>query len=129
MNFDQLAGCKNGSCPKIFQVGDRVLVQGYLIADVEAADAGHRQAVVAIPLGILAEAALTLTGSLDDASLASRGDAGRGGPRVSSRGDRVVARGDAGTKLTRQLQPGPGEAVVEIPSVALAEAIRELVPA
>jgi hypothetical protein len=128
MNLDQLAGCKNGSCPKIFQVGDRVLVQGDHITDLEAVDAGHRQAVVEIPLGILAEAALALAGS-QGASLAPRADSGRSGAPVSLRGDRVVARGDAETKLTRQLQPGPGEAVVEIPSVALAEAIRELVPA
>lgn len=51
----QVAGCRNGSCPKIFVAGDRAIVQG-TSRPKGRLDVPPGEALVEIPLDVLREA-------------------------------------------------------------------------
>lgn len=53
----QVAGCKNGNCPKVFVQGDRAFVQGMTSADAAAFVTPAGELVVELPLDVLLEAA------------------------------------------------------------------------
>ena len=54
--YEQIAGCKNGNCPKVFVRGGRVFIQGDIDNTGDfVTPAG--EAVVEIPLDVLQEAA------------------------------------------------------------------------
>lgn len=106
--LEQIAGCKNGSCPKIFRSGDRVAVQGAVDTERTRTVAPRdRCLVVEIPLAVLAE----LDGHPDLTTPA----AGSLEPLAVLVDGAVVVRGYAGTELTGQIVPGAGERVVELP--------------
>ncbi len=52
--YMQVAGCKNGNCPKVYRDGDRIFVQGGVTREFTTPEG---EAVVEIPLGVLEEAA------------------------------------------------------------------------
>lgn len=113
-HIEQLAGCKNGSCPKIFRQGDRLAVQGDITST--SPEVPGETTTVRIPRDILLEAAPALGagrwragGCTDD--------------QVVFAGRDVLVKGTMLTSLTRQITPGPGETVVEIPRQRLEEAI------
>ena len=115
-----VAGCKNGSCPKVYRSGTRAAVQGTVdtLATRQIMAQG-RETVVEIPVAVLEEA-------LDELGKWSHGDAvpasatsPEGGPLVRRVGDVVIVRGEMGTELTERIKPGTGELVVEVPLWAL----------
>lgn len=55
-SYTQIAGCKNGNCPKVFVRDNRVFVQGTPDATGQFSPPAN-EAVVEIPLDILREAA------------------------------------------------------------------------
>lgn len=123
---EQIAGCKNGSCPKIFYSGARAAVQGAINTPLTRQMAAHgRAAVVEIPISVLVEAVddLSNRGETGAPSLAGSGVV----PLVSRVGDVVIVRGTSDTELTNKIEPGPGEAVVEVPVEALMAVHDELV--
>ncbi|GAA4672395.1 MULTISPECIES: RNA-binding protein [Amycolatopsis] len=54
--YTQIAGCKNGNCPKVFVHNNRVFVQGMTDASGQFTPP-EGEAVVEIPLDVLREAA------------------------------------------------------------------------
>jgi hypothetical protein len=122
-----VAGCKNGSCPKIFfYLGTRAAVQGTVNTPSAREVVAHgRAAVVEIPIAVFVEAMdeLRERGVTVVASEASSGVV----PRVRRIGEVVVVRGTRDTELTNKIEPGPGEAVVEVPVGALMASHDELV--
>lgn len=111
--LEQVAGCKNGSCPKIFRSGDRVAVQGVVdTARTRAVEPRPGCLTVEIPLAVLAE--------LSERPDLTAPAAGSIGPLAVVVEDAVVVRGLAETDLTRRIVPGEGEYVVELPLAVLA---------
>lgn len=55
-SYTQIAGCKNGNCPKVFVRNNRVFVQGMSDATGQFSPPAG-EAVVEIPLDVLREAA------------------------------------------------------------------------
>jgi hypothetical protein len=119
---EQLSGCKNGPCPKIFRWGERAAVQGAECTERTVAVPVQRgQEVVEIPIEILTEALAEL-----GAQVRGRGGAGASAGLVTVVGEHVVVRGDADTELTGQITPGAGEKVVEVPLSSLVTAAASL---
>lgn len=108
-----VAGCKNGSCPKIFYSGTRAAVQGTVNTSSTRQVAAHgRAAVVEIPIAVLVEAVDELRKRGE--TVAPSGDGSGVVPLVRRVDDVVVVRGTRDTEFTNQIEPGSGEAVVEV---------------
>jgi hypothetical protein len=121
---EQVAGCKNGPCPKIFTWGDRAAVQGDVGTELTALlSSDDHEDVVSIPIDILVEALHEL-GMHPNVETRSPAVVPLG--RVMRVDDAIVVRGLASSDLTNQIVPGPGEAVVELPLDDLISASREL---
>jgi hypothetical protein len=117
--FQQLSGCKNGNCPKIYRKGDRAVVQGL---SRPAPVAPHpRGEEVEIPMAVLLEAATALL-----VEVAGSDEAPGLDQHVAVLGDRVLVRGSVETDLTMLIPAPRGETVVEIPTAALVLALRSL---